>query len=201
MPKLSVIVPKLSAGMQNMLDRELEGIDSEIIENEWPLGLFEASGDFVCLLEEESAVKPGTIRESLGVFLENPSYRKLAMVSPMVDYDDLDDKVSFTFTARPEIRFEKVPQFVHPVRIGYVPGAIIRRKPLLRVIDNHGIFMNGPVDLSALISIALWDNGQRVSMNPEGLYYSPIDTKHTSLLSVISMETNTLSAWTRELIR
>src|SRR5438445_738319 len=93
---LTVIVPDKQPGMERMLKKELVGIDAEVIKKSWTWGLKKAKGDYVCLLEKDSAVSLGTIRRNLEVFTNNQAYRKLAMVSPRVDLPNMAYPLSWS---------------------------------------------------------------------------------------------------------
>ena len=193
--KLSVIVPDNRPGMQRMLEKELQYIDSEIIYNEWRSGLMQAQGDFICLLEHDSAVSPGSIDRQLNQFLHNPSFRKLAMVSPLVEFDDavpmemryIDNTVHFN-----------VPSGVHCMlsRVGSLAGAVVRRSSLMQ---RKHMITDDIVQTSAAISLDMWDKGLRVMQDNTSLYYSPESLFETPTLSLPVSETVTL-LWGRELI-
>ena len=155
-----------------MLARELDGLDVEVIEKGWSQGLKKARGDFVCLLEEDSAVDSGTIRDNLAVFTENPSYRKLAMVSPMVDFDDGERAVSFSYDDKHLAVTYPPSSCVHATRIGYVPGAVIRRSSLIKSKMRLG---NNPMVLSTQLSLEFWNSGLRISLNPDATYFAPVE--------------------------
>lgn len=153
-----------------MLEKELNGIDAEILVKSWQSGLKKAKGDFVCLLEADSAVSPGTIRRNLSEFTENPQYRKLAMVSSLVDITKFKDPVSWTYQNGLAALLKTPSKMFHSVRIGNVPGAIIRKSSLVKAnikFDLH------PWALSTQLSLYFWDNGLRIAMQPESIYYAP----------------------------
>lgn len=184
---LSVIVPDKRPGMQYMLQRELQNIDSEVIYDDWLPGLETAKGDFVLLLERDSAVNKGTIERGLKPFLDNPLYRKLAMVCPLVEFDDEQYAATIGFNS-------PVAKVVQLSRYGCIGGAIIRRTSLKRFITDFDGHLS---DLSYYISTIFWDNGLRVMTESDSIYYSPQVSKRDFQLSVSS---NTLALWERECI-
>lgn len=182
---LSVIVPDDRAGMQHMLEHELIDIESEIIFADWEEGLAQARGDFVCLLEYDSALSRGSIARQLEPFLNNPRFRKLAMVSPLVEFDDTEP---MSLSGMGDSRY---PQMT---RVGFVPGAIVRRTSLLKYIDLLG---NHVGDLSYEISVAFWETGLRITAEPTCIYYSPSGIKKGGAVVV---STALQKLWQRECI-
>ena len=185
---LSVIVPDKRAGMRRMLGHELKDIDSEIIFDKWGVGLAKAKGDFVCLLEHDSAISKGSIARQLEPFLNNPRFRKLAMVAPLVEFDDTEPLALSSFGATDH------PHYPQLTRAGCAGGAIIRRSSLLKfadLIDKH------ISDFSYELSVAFWENGLRVISDPLSVYYSPQNARRGSVLQISN---NTLELWKRECI-
>lgn len=194
---LSVIVPKKQEGMMRMLERELDGIDSEVIVGSWKSGIKKAQGSFVCLLEEDSAVSPGTIKSNLQEFISNPRYRKLAMVSPMVDFSEIEDPITYGLTKN-KLKIQNTTQdSLHPARIGNVPGAVIRKASLLKV--GLKIRCNA-VNLSATTSIKFWNNGLRVLLNPDALYYAPESEVYDPGANSFPIKITTKKMWEQEFI-
>lgn len=183
---LTVLVPDNRQGMKNMLAKELANIDSEIIYKDWKTGIQEAKGDFVCLLEYDSAVSAGSIAKQLEPFLNNPRFRKLAMVSPLVEFDDTEP-LSLS-------GLEPTSKHSQMTRVGCVPGAIIRRTSLLKYVD---LLENHVSDLSYELSVLFWENGLRIMADPTCIYYS------SSLIrrgGAIVVSTSLQNLWHRECI-
>jgi len=194
---LSIIVPEAPLGMARMLERELRGIESEVIVTDWKVGVPFVRGDFVCLLEADSAIEKGSIINNLKVFMENPSYRKLAMVASPVDYPNYENVV-YSFTEDAQKRFENHSDSVHAIRVGSVPGAVIRRSSLQKVAPKLG---QSPMDLTMQVCLAFWEHGLRILLNPDSLYYAPDTFERPSQYSPSwSASPNVLSLWQRELI-
>lgn len=183
---LTVVVPDNRPGMAQMLARELADIDSEIIYKNWQEGIKEAQGDFICLLEHDSAVQPGSIAKQLEPFLNNPRFRKLAMVSPLVEFDDTEP-LSLS-------GLETTSQYSQMTRVGCVPGAIIRRTSLLKHADLLG---NHVSDLSYELSVLFWENGLRIMADPTCIYYSPSTMRRGGAIVVSTALQN---LWQRECI-
>lgn len=162
---LTVIVPDDRAGMQRMLATELANIDSEIIYDEWRSGLQKAQGDFILLLEHDSAVERGNIASMLDPFLSNPHYRKLAMVSPLVEFDDTNP-TNLVYGDNSAL----ISSGYHSVRFGSLAGSIIRRTSLIKYCD---VLVDDIIDSSYALSIAFWEHGLRIMSDPQSLYYSP----------------------------
>lgn len=158
--------------MKKMLQKELDGIEHEILYNKWATGLKRAKGDFVCLLDKDSAVAPNTIRDNLQTFTDNPSYRKLAMVTGYTDLDDQEREIMLTYNSMGLLaRTDFSCMSSQAVRIGMVPGSVIRRSSLLKTEAN---FDKNRFTLSADVSIDFWSRGLRILFNPDSLYYFPV---------------------------
>lgn len=198
---LSVITPDNQPGMQRMLKKELEGIDAEVLVKEWGEGLLEATGDYTCLLEKDSAIQQGTILDNLQIFLDKPAYRKLAMVSPMVDIPQAKNNISFTYDEGLSAIIKQTSDEYHATRVGYVPGAIIRTSSLRKAIvslDHH------PTLLSCMLSLFFWESGLRIALNPKSLYYVPENASYAYLSGGILLplmpSSKVVQTWEHEMI-
>lgn len=183
---LSVITPDERLGMKSMLSHELQGIDSEIIFDDWYFGIEQAHGDFICLLEHDSAVSRGALAKQLEPFLTNTHYRKLAMVSPLIEFDDTEP-ISLS-GLQVHTKYSKM------TRIGCVPGAIIRRTSLLKYIE---LLDNDVSDLSYELSVLFWEHGLRIIADPTCIYYSPSRLKRGG---AIVASDKVVELWHRECI-
>lgn len=165
--ELTVIVPDDRPGMQRMLANELKFIEKvEVIYDEWRSGLKKAQGDFVLLLEYDSALERGSIARLIAPFQENPNYRKLVMVSPMIEFED-SNPTNLTGATNQQDYFT--------ARFGSLAGSVIRRSSLLKYLDAAKGDM---IDSSYNLSLAFWEHGLRIMSDPQSLYYSP--TRWTS---------------------
>lgn len=180
-----------------MLERELEGIDYEIIRRVWSSGLEKAKGSYVCLLETESAIERGTIRNNLKVFTENPSYRKLAMVSPAVDFPDMEQNLIFSWNNGVKGYHASQLKSMRDCRIGYVPGAVIRRTSLLKSNLEH---IENPLRLTTDVSFDFWSRGLRISINPESVYCVPERQKMKNYKDKFAPDERVIGIWDHELI-
>lgn len=194
---LTVIVPEKSKGIGRMLEKELGKIEHEIIEKRWSPGLKSAQGDFIVLLEDDSAISPATIRKNLAVFLNNPSYRKLAMVSSMVDFAQNDKPISFTFEGGKITPILTNSSAVHSVRVGYLAGAVIRRSSLMKCDTS---WLLNPLQASVDISLDFWTHGLRVALNPDSLYYAPEGRTYPKKRFSWMLDPKVLMMWEREMI-
>lgn len=195
---LTVVVPDDRPGMQQMLRRELSGLEheSEILVTDWLTGLSIAQGDFICLLEHDSAVSAGSIAKQLEPFLNNPRFRKLAMVSPLVEFEDTsamefhDNNGTITFknTSR------NTPQLT---RIGSIAGSIIRKSSLIQRLEM--LEKKGIVRQSLAVSLDFWNNGLRVICHPEAVYYCP-DELFTATIPEYQISEAVAALWNRECI-
>lgn len=194
---LSIICPRVSKGIARMLERELDGIHYEIIRNTWSRGLLKAQGNFVCLLETDSAVENGSIRKNLEVFTNNPSYRKLAMVSPTVDFIDIEEPLIFSWNDGLKGYHASQLKSMRDCRIGYVPGAVIRRTSLLKSNLDH---IANARRLTTDVSFDFWSRGLRISVNPETVYCAPERAKYKNYKDKFTPDERVIAIWEHELI-
>ncbi|HET8708939.1 MAG TPA: hypothetical protein VFL85_01520 [Candidatus Saccharimonadales bacterium] len=179
-----------------MLQKELAGIDAEIITNKWDTGLKKARGNYVCLLEKNSAVQPGTIRSNLDAFLTRPAYRKLAMVSPRVDLPFVQVPVRWSYSGELCALTTPGSDEIYAAKIGYAPGAVIRTSSL----KKYGKLENNPYVFSSRLSVFFWENGLRVEFNPETLYYAPENVSYKKYRKKAIPSPALLTMWHREMI-
>lgn len=180
-----------------MLERELKDVEHEIIRNTWSRGLLKARGSFVCLLEKDSAVEKNSIVHNLRIFTDNPSYRKLAMVSSTVDFEDIGEKLIFSWNDGVKGYHASQLRSMRDCRIGYVPGAVIRRTSLLKSNLDHIL---NPLRLTSDVSFDFWSRGLRISVNPETIYYAPIGNKTKNYKDKFLPNENVIKIWEHELI-
>lgn len=173
---LSVITPDNQPGMKRMLEKELSGIDSEIIIENFDEGLKLAKGDFVCFLESNSGLKEGSLKQLLSVFTEKPAYRKLAMVSPMFELPGMNLNIEAWLSYSEGLVVNTNPKVgAPPTKIGMFLGAVIRTSSL----KKSGLSLTQhPMALSAMLSIFLWDNGLRVHLNAKSMYQGAEDVDY-----------------------
>lgn len=155
------------------LDEELKGIAWEIIPVDSPVSALELiRGRYVVFMESDSAFESGSLRNALSAFEDNPSYRKLAMVSPAVDFDNYPDRISFFYDNGLGIaEIGDSEEGNSPVSIGYFFGSVIRVTALKKIIDKLN-FKKDPISKSVQISDVFWSNGQRVELCADATYYA-----------------------------
>lgn len=183
-----------------MLQKELEGIDAEVIKQPWSKGILKAKGSFVCLLEKNSAVSPGSIKKNLEEFISNPKYRKLAMVSPRIDLPTFKDAGSWTYESGLALIPRPTSNEFHSTRIGQAHGAIIRRSSLLKA--NLPYKMH-PHAFSLALSLYFWENGLRIALEPSSIYYAPENVSYSRRMKPKPLPVpsdNVLNMWQREWI-
>lgn len=163
---LTVIVPDDRQGMRRMLARELQNIDNEILYTNWRSGLKKAQGDFILLLERDSGITRGGVDRLLFPLLDSPHYRKLAMVSPMIEFDD-STRLAFRYVNDDPDNSTTY----HLARVGSLAGSIIR-KSSLKKHSNH--IKKDITSGSYNLSLSFWESGLRVMLDPNSTYYSPL---------------------------
>lgn len=172
-PTLSVIIPRSQEGelTKEWAEKQLVGIDHEIImPTRWSMGLRRAKGEFICFLESDCVLGPGYFTSLLAQFEDKPSFRKLAMVCPVLGINSYDNRVYGYRMAPKDVYPAFIPSSSSPyfIQIGYVPGAILRRSSILESPPH----VRDPLLDSTIISLGLWTSGQRIMMVPGTLYIS-----------------------------
>lgn len=197
---ITVVVPKLQKAQWESIDKELNGIDYEIIPlKDEAKALEVASGAFIVFLEEDSSFIPGSLKSSLDVYLQRPSYRKLAMVATAVDYDSLNGKYGFSYDNTVFLdSIEDNEEDSYPVSIGNFYGSLIRVSALKKHLIN---FKRERMFKTVILSDKLWSNGLRIELNPQATYYAPI-TVNSSMDEAYKIKSNSesLKVWNREFI-
>jgi hypothetical protein len=193
---LTVIVPQVLEGQRRSLQTGLDGISNEIIEDTWVEGIKKAQGDFICFMEVGSFVSEGYFKQNLSLFIDNPSYRKLAMISGVVDLPDESRVYSYHYNASVEPVRRAASKTPYCIQIGFIGGSIVRRSALTKI---KPILDGDIVDISANMSIQLWSNGSRIMLNPAATYYAPEEVPESkTLLSML--DGSLISMWKKEMI-
>ena len=164
---LTIICTDDSPAMKRQLERELEGIDYEVLnENDQSLAAKKAKGDFLLFLADGSAISKGSIKSSLMIFLNNMSDKRLAAITPVVDFDDVDDLYIPTIQGNKWRLCKPGSRGVHPVRTTMLHGAILRKASFVRALaDTRNL---------GSLGVELWDYKLRILCNPDFVYYSPL---------------------------
>jgi len=199
---ISVIIPESKEAELTVenVQKELDGLHYELIIDDWNHGLSQSQGEFLIFLEDDCVWKDGSLRENIEFFNNNPTYRKLAMVSPSVGLNSWDNKI-FGFTLGNDVIFPlKHPfsQEPHFVQSTYIPGAVIRR---FAIEDHIAPFSLDIVMDSMSISTSFWKKGSRCILNPNTTYVSTREDLgeviHVELPDMLEVR----KLWKRELIR
>lgn len=195
---LSVVMPKLQRAQWLRIDDEFKGVDYELIINKDPVkALQEVNGRFVLFLEEDSAFLQGELRSSFNIFINNPSYRKLAMVTAGIDFDNIDDIVGFEYDDG--VKLTNVHgDTQYPVSVGYLYGSIIRTSSLKQFVLP---VKKSIIYQSMQLSEFLWSNGLRIEINPEAVYYAPA-TANSTIDDTYKLKSTSgaLKVWQKEFI-
>lgn len=197
---LSVVVPKLQKAQWEGMEKELKDIEWELIVHKDPSkALSLLSGRFVIFLEEDSAFEPGSIRKSLDLFRENPSYRKLAMITTTVDYDCLEGRYGFSYDNGVELsQIGSDNEDSYPVSIGYIYGSVMRTTAYRKAVLSP---KKDALYKSIQISDFFWSNGLRIEMNPSAVYYVPSAIAPTAAGAYkIKSSSESIRTWNREFI-
>ncbi len=175
---LSVVVPRVQKAQWEGLEKELKGIEWELVPANSPQTALELiSGTFVVFMEEDSSFEPNGLREALNAFTSNPSYRKLAMVSPSVDFDNMNGRVGFSYDNHLDWDFiGDSEEGNSPTSVGYFYGSIIRVTSLKK-IANQISFKKDDLNVSLQLADAFWSTGQRVEICADHTYFAPVQRK------------------------
>ena len=192
---LSIITPDKT--LTKPIQHELLGVDYELINTHFREGVDIAEGKFIVYLEEGSDFRAGFFIRGLLGMLSNHNFRKLAMISPAVE--DFNDRGTlYQFDVAGSRAWDEMRSVnPYPVQVGYVPGAITRAavlKPLVK--DKATLGETTPADLSAAISLALWESGQVVQVDPRMTYLTDI----TFMTTVVSPSEETVELWRKQSI-
>ena len=166
-----LIKGKHARHQEKVLGSELRGEEHELItETSWDEGLKIAKGEYVCLVEPEARVSDNFFHDLLDVFLEQPSFRKLAFVAPSISKPEwFDTKRIYGYKIN-EIGI--TPSYIkssispYSIQIGYLPGAIIRKSILGNLADVERDSVMG----SVRISLRFWSEGLRCLIDPRAIY-------------------------------
>ena len=201
---LSVVIPHSQEAVltEEWCLAELKGIDSEIIvAPTWKDGYSRVNGEFVSFIDHDCVLSPGYFKKLLSVFKDNPTYRKLAMVTPVLGVNSWDIKV-FGYILSPTSIFPsriRSSSDVYLIQIGYIPGAIIRRSALETASPIDGDHIIDSVNQS----IRLWNKGQRIAIDPSVTYVSTnaeLDLPFNVDRAVDAELEATIAMWKREMI-
>lgn len=176
---LSVIIPEADKRTQFMCKQQLKGLDYEIISTPgWNEGIKYASGEFVCLVESGSEISDGYFWDNLRIFTSQPSFRKLAMVSPEIAHKEWETTIFGYLLSTDGTKPSVLPSHVrsssqpYAIQIGYIPGSIIRR-----VVAEHTILGDDMLFDSIRLSLSLWAAGSRCFINPDTTYIDSSERK------------------------
>lgn len=191
---ISVIVPDQS--LQRVIERELVGYESEVIVNNWQDGFEESTGQFVCFMENDCDYRGGIFIRGLLDMLVRPSYRKLAMVSPVIE-ELAHDRSIYGFKVNGGVIALDSPASLstHMVQVGYVAGSIIRRSA---IADVDWDFSKSTLELSARMSLYLWEHGLRIQLDPQMVYI--VDKIDSRLSKALEVSEDLKAMWHQESI-
>lgn len=174
--------------------KEIKDIeDSEIIvAPTWTEGIGRAKNKYVCLAEVDCLFSSGYFSSQLGLIKKNPHLRRLgilgsavgvnqfgnrfygwsigsALSSPTILEDGRELRVGY-HTLEP-VRIKK-SNYIHPVQIVFVPGAVLRTSMLLDYLkDNRIVFENKDlVRMSSALCLKYWHGETIVNINPNATY-------------------------------
>lgn len=163
--------------------RELKDIpDAELVVAEHWMDAINPKNIYTCFLESDCLVSSGYFSSQLGLFKKNPMFRKLSMLSSSAavnywhnrffGYTTGNDYTEAVIPVR-----EKKSRSVYPVRVGYVPGAIMRTSMLIEALketEANPTWEDDLVFFSTKLSLAFWQqgDGNPVHINPNTTYVS-----------------------------
>jgi len=197
---LTVVVPRLQRAQWERIEKELDGIEYEIIPlKDEAKALDVASGAFIVFLEEDSGFAPGSLKSSLDVYLQRPSYRKLAMVATPVDYDVLEGRYGYSYDNTVALdTIDDSEDESYPVSVGHFYGSVIRVSALKKYLVN---LKRETMFKTVLLSDKFWSNGLRIEMNPRSTYFAPPEVKPSADGAYkIKANSESLKVWGKEFI-
>lgn len=176
------------------LQKELSSLlGAEILlEDSWSAGVERARNDFVSVVEADCLVNSGYFSSLMGLFKKNPSYRQLAMLSSGVGLNNWGNKIygyslELAWSDPIKIESSKVQTSAwvakpmrtsksrspYPVQVGFVPGAVIRRRALLDILSHASgdpLAIPHPTSLSMDVSRLFWESSRHIHVNPSTTY-------------------------------
>ncbi len=189
---VSVITPDES--LRKLVQSDLIGIESEVIIANWKEGFEQSSGQFIYFLEKDSDYRGGLFIRGLLDMVIKSSFRKLAMVCPVIE-ELSRDRLVYGYKTDDGVGMvlKRPGDYIYPVQIGYIPGSIIRRSALeANMPDLDGTTLQN----SVVFSIALWSKGLRIHLDP-GMTYQ-IDKIDSQLFEEVPVSPEVKLAWKRE---
>lgn len=196
---LSVVFPHLQKAQWERVDEEFKNVEYEvIIQRDIQKAVEQAKGSFILFLEEDSAFEKGELAESLNMFLDNPSYRKLAMITSAVDFDEMSEPIRYNADDGVVGMSPVSGDARYPVQIGYLYGSIIRTSAIKNIVLSK---RKNTLYRSLQLSDFFWSTGLRIEINPLSVYYAPVDTKAmTDDLYKFKSNSEALKVWNKEFI-
>lgn len=169
---------------------ELRGEEAELIRaDSWQEGLDKSKGQYVCFLEGRFALSDDYFHNLLDVFLDQPSFRKMAMVTPSLAKVHWNDKRIYGYSVQQNLTVSPTSNrnssSTYSIEIGYIPGAIIRKAVLTELPMFFG---DNPLSDSIYLSLRFWNSGQRCLLNPRVTYFT--DAEDVDGQSKVARETD-----------
>lgn len=167
---IDIIITTNEALPRTVLQIALKGLKGiHIIEaSTFQSGLKQATHEYVCLINN-GLVDSQHFKQNLTVFLDQPKFKKLAMVSTAIADSTLAHRYyGYSLQAEGLTPVEK-PSSSKPyaLQIGYLPGAILRRSS----VEHVAQYLTGSLmQDSYQISIDFWLTGKRCYINPNITY-------------------------------
>ena len=173
---LTVVFPHLQKAQWERIDEEFKHLEYEVlIQRDINKAVTEAKGKFLLFLEEDCAFTKGELVESLNIFLDNPSYRKLAMVASATEFDSAPKPLRYSADDGKLGMVDVSGDSRYPVQIGYLYGSIIRTSAIKNIILAK---RKDTIYRSYQLSDFFWSTGLRIEMNPLSVYYAPSEQNH-----------------------
>lgn len=195
---LTVVFPHLQKAQWERIDEEFKHLEYEVvIQKDIQKAIEEARGRFILFLEEDSAFKKGELAESMNMFLDNQSYRKLAMITSAIDFDEFKAPVRYSADDGKLAIAPVSGDARYPVQIGYLYGSIIRTSAIKNLTLSR---RKGTVYRSVQLSDFFWSTGLRIEMNPLSVYYAPASAKPADDNYRFKTSSEALKVWYKEFI-
>lgn len=171
--------------------REMKDIPGAeiIVSEDWFDYLPKIKNIYVCFVEADCLVGSGYFTSQMNLFKKDPMFRKMAVMSSSTCVGNWANRfygysVNNDYSNGVVPILDKKSKVPYPVEIAYVPGAIMRVKMLVKLMDTMKLPANYMADLvyfSTLISLGFWrqgmgkgkdalGTGNRVYINPNSTY-------------------------------
>lgn len=173
-------------GEPNVVKLTFENLYSELkdipgsellIQDKW-FDTSEIKNRYCCYVEPDCLVSEGYFKKQLENLNDIGYQRQIGIVTAATAVNQWNNKIyGYRIGDREEgiiPNRTKKSNKNHQVQIAYIPGAILRTS-MLKVALPEGLYLDDLVYLSTQVSLAFWECGFRIQLNPDNTYVTTED--------------------------